>query len=109
MAITGMIEVPCLPALFRVAALAVLSETGLVTIIFFVTGDTFGRRFAEALILVTGATFHVAMLAQQGETRFAVIEACFLPTPLYVAVCAVGPERALVFVVVAMATDAGCL
>lgn len=103
-----MIEATLLPAALGMAISAGLAQIAFMCVVFLMTAKTGGRRLLEALALVASLALDLAMLGTQREARLAVIEPRQFPGVLAMAIAARIPQGALVDVVLAVATDAGC-
>lgn len=96
-----------LPVFRRMAGLAFLAIAAFVGVVLAVAGDAGARRILESVIGVTRFALGRRVLSGERETGLAVIKFRFLPRFLVMAVVALVAEIAFVFVVLAMATDAG--
>lgn len=65
-------------------------------------------RVLEFVVNVASFAFHIKVLAEHREFGFAVVKVRCLPVLLLMAVLAFRPQRALVLVILCVATDARC-
>ena len=100
-----MIKQDFLPVFIDVAGLAFLAVQALMLICLQVTSHTFMRRpFIFGRVGMALAALHFYVLAGEGKMRFlqAVIEFCFFPVTLVMAVFTIGAQATLVFIILAM-------
>ncbi len=97
--ISIMLKLQGLPVFFDVTGLALGTESCLVLIVLFVTGNASGRCTFKARVRVAILASHIHMLTQQRKVRLAVIEMHFLPIIHGMAVGTLGSKLAFVRVV----------
>ena len=102
------IELDALPALRRMAGIAFIAKCAFMLIVFFVTGDTAGRRTLEGRADMAALAGRKRMQARQWKLGFSVIENNFVfPATFVVAFVAAFALLTLMHIVETMTANAG--
>lgn len=104
--VSGMIEVPHLPAVGRVAIAAVLTQSAIVDIVLHMTADTFLWRIVESLRRMALPAGHDDMQSRERILRLVVVEIHVFPFGRVVALLALLTQRPAMSIIGAVAVDA---
>ena len=96
-----MVKLDFFPVFFRMAGLAFFAVLPLMLVDLEMTSHTFMRRsFIVARVSMAFVAFHIYVLASENKTSFfeTVIEFCFFPITLVMAVFTISAQTTLVFI-----------